>query len=600
MDSGDVAQYTLIEDDDTKSTSTESYRGSTIYRLAGVVVHSGVASAGHYYSFVRKRNPSENGKAQWYKFNDEQVGPVTLGEKEFNEEFFGGKYKSNGFAGWHDRFWSAFMLFYEREDANINKLVESPPKKENSQFASADPVFSTESSCGIEDAGRKSSNAESDSSQGSVDNLAVRLHQLDLSASEMGVFKENMPASIERRVDQANLEFMNLRDIMNDEYTYFLLHLLDLQTGPVDEDRAVTALELGTNYLLNVNLHCHKSFRHMAEDIETKIKSLFVASRLCCEWFIKSISIHQRWLSEYFLECPLVDVRIAFAQLVAESLISYFEHNQKDEDLRVPDIVGKLLESLVSLFDTIKTSQSSAKDHPERLSQLFSVLEIYLGIGVAQRNHMLEINFFEKTYNFLIGDPKAIAEENFSRAWSRGDAKAFRNAHSALATLLCGCDMSVFQDEGCKRPNIFQEKEELLPMPSLVKSLLIDNSRYIIEIISFLEMYPPTLVRLMQSMSWENSVFTKLLMVDVKTCLSRDDFKTNELFRVIEALAKIPDSLQEKRNNMVLTALLDLIFQFKDSQGPKAYRFFKFAIRLQNLSPFGRQFFRQRRNDWKK
>lgn len=47
------------------------------YTLSGVVVHQGMASAGHYYSFVRIRSTPEtraNGTAgKWFKFNDEEV-----------------------------------------------------------------------------------------------------------------------------------------------------------------------------------------------------------------------------------------------------------------------------------------------------------------------------------------------------------------------------------------------------------------------------------------------------------------------------------------------------------------------------------------------
>ena len=37
------------------------------YRLKGVVVHTGSADSGHYYSFI------EGANAQWYEFNDERV-----------------------------------------------------------------------------------------------------------------------------------------------------------------------------------------------------------------------------------------------------------------------------------------------------------------------------------------------------------------------------------------------------------------------------------------------------------------------------------------------------------------------------------------------
>jgi ubiquitin carboxyl-terminal hydrolase 34 len=45
-----------------------------MYELRGVLVHTGSADAGHYYSYVRERNqnnPNEVGR--WLEFNDKNV-----------------------------------------------------------------------------------------------------------------------------------------------------------------------------------------------------------------------------------------------------------------------------------------------------------------------------------------------------------------------------------------------------------------------------------------------------------------------------------------------------------------------------------------------
>ena len=44
---------------------------STLYRLRGVVVHSGEAHGGHYYSYIADNK--EDGKQQWYRFDDTDV-----------------------------------------------------------------------------------------------------------------------------------------------------------------------------------------------------------------------------------------------------------------------------------------------------------------------------------------------------------------------------------------------------------------------------------------------------------------------------------------------------------------------------------------------
>jgi len=42
------------------------------YKLSGVLVHSGYAEGGHYYSFIKDRE-DETGADAWYEFNDENV-----------------------------------------------------------------------------------------------------------------------------------------------------------------------------------------------------------------------------------------------------------------------------------------------------------------------------------------------------------------------------------------------------------------------------------------------------------------------------------------------------------------------------------------------
>jgi len=83
------------------------------YELAGVVIHSGTAHAGHYYSFIRERV----GKlGRWMMFNDSSVTPFNPDYLE--REAFGGvetyKYAYTGVTQQHSITRNAFILFYDR------------------------------------------------------------------------------------------------------------------------------------------------------------------------------------------------------------------------------------------------------------------------------------------------------------------------------------------------------------------------------------------------------------------------------------------------------------------------------------------------------
>lgn len=58
------------------------------YQLIGVVVHTGTAEGGHYYSFIRDRSAPQ-GRDQWFLFNDAEVKPFD--PAQIASECFGGE-----------------------------------------------------------------------------------------------------------------------------------------------------------------------------------------------------------------------------------------------------------------------------------------------------------------------------------------------------------------------------------------------------------------------------------------------------------------------------------------------------------------------------
>lgn len=95
----------------------ESPKQCTKYKLFGVIVHSGIASAGHYYIYCKPEL-----KNDWYEFNDASVRSVS--SKSAIESNFGGyeDYLSSSYS-WKKEY-SAFMLVYIRADS-IDEVFQS-------------------------------------------------------------------------------------------------------------------------------------------------------------------------------------------------------------------------------------------------------------------------------------------------------------------------------------------------------------------------------------------------------------------------------------------------------------------------------------------
>ncbi len=115
--------YTI---DQLSSPSEE--KSADIFELVGVLVHSGTAESGHYYSYIRQRPTSGNGEV-WIEFNDDLVthwDPSQMESSCFGGTDYRGSFDANGMS--MEKSYSAYMLFYQRS-SSLEKaeqaLVES-------------------------------------------------------------------------------------------------------------------------------------------------------------------------------------------------------------------------------------------------------------------------------------------------------------------------------------------------------------------------------------------------------------------------------------------------------------------------------------------
>ncbi|EDQ90990.1 uncharacterized protein MONBRDRAFT_3133, partial [Monosiga brevicollis MX1] len=94
--------------------SDAAISAAELYRLTGVVVHSGSAQSGHYYAFAQQRDSS-----QWLRLDDRQVTPVST--DVLLEQSYGGVKRVDADASVSSylnanemKAYSAYLLVYER------------------------------------------------------------------------------------------------------------------------------------------------------------------------------------------------------------------------------------------------------------------------------------------------------------------------------------------------------------------------------------------------------------------------------------------------------------------------------------------------------
>lgn len=100
-----------------------------VFELVGILVHSGTAESGHYYSYVRER-PTESDTQRWIEFNDESVSvwdPAQMANSCFGGPDYQPQFQSGNSI--YEKQYSAYMLFYERSSSLAKKqaLVRQSP-----------------------------------------------------------------------------------------------------------------------------------------------------------------------------------------------------------------------------------------------------------------------------------------------------------------------------------------------------------------------------------------------------------------------------------------------------------------------------------------
>lgn len=104
-----------------------------IFELVGVLVHSGTAESGHYYSYIRERPLPEGADSTWVEFNDSDVS--RFDPARIPDQCFGGTNDSFHSAGMgpvrFNKVWSAYMLFYQRASGMEKEREALKPQPNN-------------------------------------------------------------------------------------------------------------------------------------------------------------------------------------------------------------------------------------------------------------------------------------------------------------------------------------------------------------------------------------------------------------------------------------------------------------------------------------
>uniref|UniRef100_H2QZC4 Ubiquitin specific peptidase 9, Y-linked n=1 Tax=Pan troglodytes TaxID=9598 RepID=H2QZC4_PANTR len=557
----DMGPYTVagVANLERDNVNSENELTEQKEQLVGVLVHSGQASSGHYYSYIIQRNGKDDQTDHWYKFDDGDVTECKMDDdEEMKNQCFGGEYMGEVFDHMmkrmsyrrQKRWWNAYILFYEQMD-----MID-----------------------------------EDDEMIRYISELTIaRPHQIIMS-----------PA-IERSVRKQNVKFMHNRMQYSLEYFQFVKKLLtcngvylNLAPGqdyllPEAEEITMISIQLAARFLFTTGFHTKKIVRGPASDWYDALCVLLHHSKNIRFWFTHNVlfNVSNRF-SEYLLECPSAEVRGAFAKLIV--FIAHFslQDGSCPSPFASPGPSSQACDNL-SLSDHLLRATLNllreVSEHGRHLQQYFNLFVMYL----------LKLNV-PATFMLVSLDEGPGPPIKYQYA-------ELGKLYSVVSQLIRCCNVSSTMQSSINGnpplPNPFGDpnlSQPIMPIQQNVLDILFVRTSYVKKIIEDCSNSEDT-IKLLRFCSWENPQFSSTVLSELLWQVAYS--YTYELWPYLDLLLQIlliEDSWQTHRIHNALKGipddrdgLFDTIQRSKNHYQKRAYQCIKCMVALFSSCPVAYQ-----------
>ncbi|CAK8688756.1 unnamed protein product [Clavelina lepadiformis] len=597
-----------------------------LYRLVGIVIHSGQAQAGHYYSLIKDRrgNPTSNPHhGRWFKFNDTNVEEFEMTEQSLEEECFGGTFTSKVYERGipYDeerlRYWNAYLLFYE-------KVPEiQPNRKGRVSFMKQTQIINS---------GFSSPEISPPNSPRHANDIRLsQLTNLIRKGEQHGIFTSQIPASIMQLVGEENLQFMRNRGIYSRSYFNFIKSLVrvNLHCAGSYPAIAVTSLQLATMFLFRTYFRTKRSMLTECDEWQAIVVALFAVSSPACVWFISRLQSPTGMANvvSFLLECPNELVRNCFTKMLGKALRCMVTPSITKEQRA--GVLDPMISSLLSLLD---------REVPERVrrsNQFFTLSAEFTATDGAACTALLRHNGFARLMKFLLGDVPTkslfadsippqdgsgdapngdVDDEAISRRWSSAQSREFLSLHSAIAHVILHTDLSKFQSATDKngeypppipRTVTINNKIDLSPSVELALSGSVAK-RYLRELLfaareisTSIALVNDVILHCCHNNADFSSLVIELLSNEIVSVASNE---LKPLLTILVELLSVPDSLHRTRLKDALErptkGFVDVIKETQRSDEAKSYQCVKALVQLASRSEPTRQYLLEISSSW--
>ena len=423
-----IKNYTIDKND--KSKKDENYE----YNLIGIVVHSGTAQFGHYYSVINSKLTNEKGP--WFKFNDMNVSEYLI--NNFEKDMFGGEIgKKNNLDEEYKS--SAYMLIYEKKiknvvlvdviNKNLNKNRRSYNKNNYNDFNDEDiEVFDNEKDV--------FDNIKIVEKNGEIvhiknNNEYVKLVNYEDAIDYINDKYQKLDNSFVKEINEDNSKFCNDKRVFCQFFNELIEDILNKLKVILDEDK------------------------NKENEINTYINTInsFIFSILLKSYYKSNLEKITNILIEIYI----------LSKNILSSFIDNYLEPQKEIILNNLLIIDKDLNTSISNYISKSISEAINKDIYQE--KIFNIINYFLSIIPVELSKKWNCMFY---YNqFLLN----LIKEN-------EQIKAFclnNNLISKCIDFILGEESPIYKDD--KRTSMKNIKVKFEPLVEII-SVLYDFSRY--------------------------------------------------------------------------------------------------------------------------
>ncbi|EAR94410.2 ubiquitin carboxy-terminal hydrolase (macronuclear) [Tetrahymena thermophila SB210] len=519
------------------------------YKLAGVVVHTGTAEYGHYYSYIdflrQKEHISQQMKESWLEFNDSRVRDFSI--KNIENECFGGHntdWDDSSFNfGWfrnRDNSKNAYILVYEKKVKDPVQLVF-----ENTQQMEKVLQYVPISKYEIQKQ-EQQQNEQKESEQ-----VKVLVDYFD--------FQPYVPDNFFKKVWMDNHQFMFERHIYNDSFYQFIKEITNSIDLPVltDEDCPKGYYKDYDKYPQNMRqsftklLQTHAkiimdllSKSHGSQMIDEMINRLRILLKLCPDYcaqfflnnFMKDFANKEgaiiksqdpsvkNFLSKMYADCTQIiinfhDLKLTQSNDDLQEEKEQVEYEQMSEQQRKNQTLRMIKNSINYFLNTLlQYLQDFGQKNVFKNEQYFMFWEAFSQQGPEQMKYLIQADVCLLFLDYFMGDDSPLSKTKEYMS-SRSITLRYTHVTKCIANIIDHAYTPIFdfnssrnlkREITTKLESKSQNKEDEYTLSEEI-SLFIFNSQFWEKLISNETIEPSVLKQLIQKLAFNQQLITNLV-----------------------------------------------------------------------------------------